>query len=121
MRVGDFGELLSGGTTRYQFPLTYTNPTGASCAPGIPANGENPNRLYCGFPTGTIFSPQGIPIPGNDLRNCPSCGGFSQFALNYVNAFPLPNLPGAGRNFQTNRKEHATVNSYDIRIDQRLR
>jgi len=36
------------------------------------------------------------------------------------NAFPLPNLPGAGRNYATNRKEHAIVNSYDIRIDQRL-
>src|SRR5689334_24127379 len=45
-------------------------------------------------PVGTIFAPNGTPIPANDLRNCPSCGGFSPFALAYVNAFPLPNLPG---------------------------
>ena len=25
-------------------------------------------------PIGTIFAPNGTPIPGNDLRNCPSCG-----------------------------------------------
>ena len=45
---------------------------------------------------------------------------FSPFALEYVNAFPLPNLPGVGRNFETNRKEHAIVDSYDIRIDHRI-
>ncbi|HSK65147.1 MAG TPA: TonB-dependent receptor, partial [Pyrinomonadaceae bacterium] len=44
----------------------------------------------------------------------------SPFALAYVNAFPLPNLPGAGRNFVTNRKEGANVDSYDIRIDHRI-
>ena len=123
MRLGDFGELLRGGTTRYQFPLTYTNPTGATCAPGNPAPpfNENPSRLYCGFPSGTIFSPAGIPIPGNDLRNCPTCGAFSPFAQNYLNAFPLPNLPGIGRNFLTNRKEHAIVNSYDVRLDHRIK
>jgi hypothetical protein len=71
-------------------------------------------------PFGTIFAPDGTPIPGNDLRNCPSCGPFSRFASNYINAFPLPNLPGAGRNFQTNRTEHANVDSYDIRIDHRI-
>ncbi len=86
-RVGNFSELLTGGTRDFTFPLTYTNPTGASCRPNDPMN---PSRLLCVFPTGTIFDPNGIPIPGNDLRNCPSCGGFSPFALNFVNAFPLP-------------------------------
>ncbi len=43
-----------------------------------------------------------------------------QFACNYVNAFPLPNLPGAGRNFRTNRKERSNVDSYDIKIDHRI-
>lgn len=99
MRVGDFGELLRPGTSRvYQL-----------------AGGGTVTA-----PIGTIFTPNGTPIPGNDLRNCPTCGGFSPFALAYVNAFPLPNLPGIGRNFSTNRKEHAIVDSYDIRIDHRL-
>ena len=99
MRVGDFSELLRPGTSRV-FPLagggTFT------------------------APVGTIFSPLGVPIPGNDLRNCLTCGPFSTFAVNYLNAFPLPNLPGAGRNFETNRKEHAVVDSYDIRIDHHI-
>ena len=99
MRVGDFGELLQPGTTR-----TYTLAGGGSVV----------------APIGTIFAPNGTPIPGNDLRNCPTCGGFSPFARNYLNAFPLPNLSGIGRNFETNRKEHAVVDSYDIRIDHRI-
>lgn len=99
MRVGDFGELLRPGTSR-----VYQLAAGGSVT----------------APIGTIFAPNGTPIPGNDLRNCPSCGPFSPFALNYVNAFPLPNLPGPGRNFVTNRTEGANVDSYDIRIDHRI-
>ena len=99
MRVGDFGELLRPGTSRaYRL-----------------AGGGTVNA-----PIGTIFAPNGTPIPGNDLRNCPSCGPFSPFALAYINAFPLPDLPGPGRNFRTNRKEGANVDSYDIRIDHRI-
>lgn len=99
MRVGDFSELLQPNN-----PISYRLAGGGTVI----------------APRGTIFAPNGTPIPGNDLRNCPSCGGFSQFALAYVNAFPLPNLPGAGRNFLTNRSEHANVDSYDIRIDHRI-
>src|SRR5678816_1634142 len=78
MRVGDFSELLQPGTVRH-----YRIAGG-----GI-----------VDAPIGTIFAPNGTPIPGNDLRNCASCGGFSPFARNYINSFPLPNLPGTGRNF----------------------
>ena len=99
MRVGDFSELLRPGQTR-----TYRLASGGTVV----------------APFGTIFAPNGTPIPGNDLRNCLSCGPFSNFARNYVNAFPLPNLPGTGRNFETNRKEHAVVDSYDVRIDHRI-
>jgi len=99
MRAGDFSELLRPGTSRI-FPL---------------AGGGSVTA-----PIGTIFAPNGTPIPGNDLRNCASCGPFSQFAFNYINAFPLPDLAGPGRNFTTNRKEHANVDSYDIRIDHHI-
>jgi carboxypeptidase family protein len=99
MRVGDFGELIRPGTTRaYRL-----------------ASGGTVNA-----PIGTIFAPNGTPIPGNDLRNCPTCGAFSPFGSNYINAFPVANLPIVGRNFETNRTEHAVVDSYDIRIDQRI-
>ncbi|HEX7330594.1 MAG TPA: TonB-dependent receptor [Pyrinomonadaceae bacterium] len=99
MRVGDFSELLRPGTSR-----NYRLAGGGTVT----------------APIGTIFAPNGTPIPGNDLRNCPSCGPFSPFALAYINAFPLPDLPGAGRNFRTNRTEGANVDSYDIRIDHRI-
>lgn len=100
MRVGNFSELLRPGT-----PVRYTvrNPDGTT--------------RFVTAPQGTLFSPAGTPIPGNDLRNCPTCGALSRFALNYLNAFPLPNLPGAGRNFSTNRSERANVDSYDVKID----
>ena len=99
MRVGDFSELLQPNNL-----IDYTIAGGGTIK----------------APKGTIFAPNGTPIPGNDLRNCLSCGPFSPFALAYVNAFPLPNLSGIGRNFQTNRKEHAVVDSYDIRIDHHI-
>ncbi|MFL6333488.1 MAG: TonB-dependent receptor [Pyrinomonadaceae bacterium] len=99
MRVGDFSELLRPGTSR-----VYTLASGGTVT----------------APQGTIFAPNGTPVPGNDLRNCPTCGAFSQFASNYVNAFPLPNLPGAGRNYRTNRKEGYNLDSYDIKIDHRI-
>jgi hypothetical protein len=99
MRVGDFGELLRPGTSR-EYRLAGGGTVTA--------------------PIGTIFAPNGTPIPGNDLRNCPTCGPFSSFASNYVNSFPLPNLPGPGRNFVTNRTEGANVDSYDIRIDHNI-
>ncbi len=116
MRVGDFGELLTGGSKEFVFPLSYTNPTGAPCQIDL----NNPNQQRCTFANGTIFSPTGIPVPNNDLRLCANCGAFSPFGLAYINAFPLPNLSGTGRNYVTNRKEHAVVDSYDIRIDQRI-
>ncbi|HEU4796977.1 MAG TPA: carboxypeptidase-like regulatory domain-containing protein, partial [Pyrinomonadaceae bacterium] len=72
MRVGDFGELLQPNNI-----ISYQLAGGGTVM----------------APRGTIFAPDGTPIPGNDLRNCPSCGGFSPFALAYVNAFPLPTLP----------------------------
>ncbi|HEV7902302.1 MAG TPA: TonB-dependent receptor [Pyrinomonadaceae bacterium] len=103
MRVGNFSELLVPGTlVRY----TVRNPDGTT--------------RFVTAPQGTIFSPAGVPVPGNDLRNCPTCGALSPFALNYLNAFPLPNLPGAGRNFSTNRSERANVDSYDVKIDHRF-
>jgi hypothetical protein len=103
MRFGDFSELLV--PTRL-VNYTVRNPNGTT-------------RVVTA-PQGTLFDPSGTPIPGNDLRNCSSCGPLSPFALNYVNAFPLPNLPGAGRNFSTNRSERANVDSYDIKIDHRI-
>lgn len=104
-RVGDFGELLSPGTiVNYR----VRNPDGT--------------ERTVAAPRGTIFDRNGTPIPGNDLRNCATCGPLSPFALNFLNAFPLPNITGAGigRNYRTNRKEGANVDAFDIKIDHKF-
>ena len=64
--------------------------------------------------------PTARPSPATTCATARTCGSFSQFSSNYVNAFPLPNLPGAGRNYRTNRKEGYNLDSYDIKIDHRV-
>lgn len=99
MRLGDFSQLLRPGTSQ-----TYSLVGGATVV----------------APIGTIFAPNGTPIPGNDLRNCPSCGGFSTFAQNYLNAFPLPTFDRAGENYLVNRVVRPEQDGWDIRIDHKL-
>jgi len=99
MRLGDFSELLRPGTTQ-----TYILAGGGTVV----------------APIGTIFDPSGAPIPGNDLRNCPTCGGFSPFAQNFLNAFPLPTFNQAGENYTVNRVVRPKQDAWDIRLDHRL-
>ncbi len=98
-RLGDFSELLRPGTSQI-----YRLASGGTVT----------------APIGTIFAPNGTPIPGNDLRNCLSCGGFSPFALNFVRAFPNQNQSGIGENYSVNRVVRPVQDSYDVRIDHRL-
>ncbi|MDQ2746442.1 MAG: TonB-dependent receptor, partial [Acidobacteriota bacterium] len=98
-RVGDFSQLLRPGTSQ-----TYTLAGGGTVI----------------APVGTIFTPNGVPIPGNDLRNCPSCGAFSAFARNYLNAFPLPTFDTAGENYNVGRVVRPKQDVYSIRIDHKL-
>jgi hypothetical protein len=97
-RLGDFSQLLRPGTRTYRL------------ANGTTRVAQN----------GTIFDPNGVPIPGNDLRNCTTCGAFSNFARNYVNAFPLPTTDIPGENFNVNRVIRPTQDIYGIRIDHKL-
>lgn len=99
MRVGDFSQLLRPGTSQ-----TYRLASGGTVV----------------APIGTIFAPNGTPIPGNDLRNCPTCGSFSAFASNFLNAFPLPTSDVAGENFNVGRVVRPTQDVYGIRIDHKL-
>ena len=99
MRVGDFSELLRPNTSQ-----VYNLAGGGTVT----------------APIGTIFAPNGTPIPGNDLRNCPSCGGFSTFALNYLNAYPLPNINRIGENYAVGRVSRPEQDGWDIRLDHKL-
>lgn len=98
-RLGDFSQLLRPGTSR-----TYQLAGGGTVV----------------APIGTIFDPNGVPIPGNDLRNCTTCGAFSNFALNYTNAFPLPTFDTTGENYNVNRVVRPEQDIYSIRIDHKL-
>ena len=97
-RAGDFSELLTGGTQ------TFNLAGGGTIV----------------APVGTIFSPTGVPIPGNNLANCPSCGAMSIFARNLLNAYPVPTQAGLQNNYRRNRKEKSQVNSYDVKIDHKI-
>ncbi len=97
-RNGDFSELLTGGTQTFNLARGGT----------IVA------------PTGTIFDPNGVPIPGNNLANCPSCGAFSTFGKNLLSAYPLPTIGGLTNNYRRNRAERSNVDSYDVKIDHRI-
>jgi hypothetical protein len=98
MRNGDFSELLTGGTQTFQI-----------------AGGGTVVA-----PVGTIFAPDGTPVPGNNLANCPSCGSFSTFGRNLLSAYPLPTEPGLVNNYRRNRAERSNVDSYDVKIDHRI-
>ena len=98
MRNGDFSELLTGGTQ------TFNLAGGGTVV----------------APVGSIFAPNGTPIPGNNLANCPTCGGLSTFGRNLLNAYPLPTEAGLTNNFRRNRAERSNVDSYDVKIDHRI-
>ncbi len=111
-RNGDFSELLA----------TLPNPGG--CANPANASSCQSFNLAAGgsvvAPIGTIFAPNGTPIPGNNLANCPSCGSFSIFGRNLLNAYPLPTTAGLQNNFVRNRQEQSTVDGFDVKIDHRI-
>lgn len=115
-RNGDFSELLVGGNSEFAFRSAYVQPTGVSCR----ANPNNSAQKLCTFPTGTIFNPAGIPIAGNNLANCPTCGAFSRFGSALLNAYPLPTEAGLINNFRRNRAERSNVDSYDVKIDHKI-
>jgi hypothetical protein len=114
MRAGDFSEQLR------------VLPNAGGCA--NPANNPGQNcqtfNLTGGgtvlAPIGTIFSPAGVPIPGNNLANCPTCGAFSTFGANLLRAYPLPTESGLVNNYRRNRAERSNVDSYDVKIDHKI-
>ncbi len=99
MRAGDFSELLQPGNMQ-----TFNLAGGGTVM----------------APVGTIFDPNGNPIPGNDLANCPACGSFSTYGNNLINAYPLPTEGGFQNNYRRNRAERSNVDSYDIKIDHKI-
>jgi Carboxypeptidase regulatory-like domain len=95
MRTGNFSELLSQGTTN----------TPTMCTPTTVVNGAIYDPLTCAPFAGNI-------IPAN--RQNPA-------AVNYFNAYPLPNVPGTfngtQNNYRTIRRQITHYDTFDVRLD----
>jgi hypothetical protein len=112
MRTGDFSELLA--------PIQYGSPTSAG-PPAYPTN-RLPAAPPTAGPNGTIYDPTTcLPFPGN--KRIPT-GRLNQAALNYLNAFPLPNnMTGTGgnvglsENYDSFPQGSQNWNDFDVRID----
>jgi hypothetical protein len=98
MRTGNFSELLGQGTT--QAPIF--------CKPAIIVNGGIYDPITCAQFPGNI-----IPIS----RQNPA-------AVKYLNAYPLPNVPGllngTQNNYRTIRRDIKQFNTFDVRLDYRI-
>jgi hypothetical protein len=107
MRTGNFSELYNQGVTHA--PQFCTPAAGA--ATGAPAGTTN----------GFIYDPQTCaPFAGNIIP----ASRQNKAAINYLNAYPLPNVPGIANgtenNYRTIRKDIRHANTFDARIDYSL-
>ncbi len=95
MRTGNFSELLGQGSTN---PPTV-------CKPATVVNGAIYDPLTCAPFAGNI-------IPTNRLNSA---------AVNYFNAYPLPNVSGTANgtqnNYRTIRRQVTHYNTFDVRLD----
>jgi outer membrane receptor protein involved in Fe transport len=104
MRTGNFSELYNQGVT--QAPQFCTPAAGAPT--GAPAGTKN----------GFIYDPQTCaPFLGNIIPTSRQ----NKAAINYLNAYPLPNVPGIANgtenNYRTIRKDIRHSNTFDVRLD----
>ncbi|HEV3040088.1 MAG TPA: TonB-dependent receptor [Candidatus Angelobacter sp.] len=99
MRKGDFSELLGTGLT------SAPDPRLTGCANVTTVNGAIYDPLTCAPFMGNLISP--------DRAN--------PVGLNYLNAFPLPNVPGRIQNdYEAQRREAKNFDDFDLRLDQAL-
>src|SRR5205085_5999791 len=108
----DFSDLFGTGTRDYKFPLSYTNPTGASCR----INPDNAQQRLCTFRDGTIFDRNGVPFAGNVIPSTL----FSPAGFKFLNAYPVPTETGFVNNYRRNRKEHYGRDGYAIKLDHKI-
>jgi hypothetical protein len=55
----------------------------------------------------------GVPYPGNIIP----ASGILTPGKNYLNAYPLPNLPGVQQNFEISRNQTQNFDDFDVRVD----
>ena len=122
MRDGNFTELLTGGST-IATSLPYSGLPGCAAAMAT-----NPTAFNAGM--GYIFNPANcLPfgwdavnhVPGSQINIIPTAGQNS-VGINYLKAFPNPNIAGANpallnNNFLPNREDIKTLDQYEARLD----
>jgi len=95
MRSGNFSELLGQGTTN----------TPTMCTPTTVVNGAIYDPITC------------APFAGNIIP----AGRQNPAAVNYFNAYPLPNVPGTfngtQNNYRTIRRQITHYDTFDVRLD----
>ena len=105
MRTGDFSELL--------LPANISQVAEPQCLAlrGITSTEWN------AINDGHIYDPQTCtPVPNNDIA---AAGiGMNPAAVNYLNAYPLPNVPNRQfQNYQTRQQQTTNYNNWDARLD----
>lgn len=106
MRTGDFSELLSTPNFGWTTSVPNQQVTGCTTTAG---------------PNGTIYDPTTcLPFPNNKIP----VGRLNKAALNYLNAFPLPNNTtgtggnvGLSENYDSFPSETEKFNDFDVRMD----
>ena len=102
MRTGNFSELLNSGLSGGTFLTSVPQ-----CA--IPAGGTAPASI------GQIYDPISCtPFPGNIIPQA----RLNPAAINYFNAFPMPNVPNAVQdNYEAVQSQVTGFNDFDVRLD----
>ena len=122
--VGDGGPELTGGKDRLFFFADYEG-----LRQFLPRSRETATVPTAAFRNGDfsallanniiLTDPiTGNPVPGNRLDLLPA-GRLNQAGLNYLRAFPLPNIAGAGylNNYEAFRNQTENNNTFNVRID----
>ena len=107
MRMGDFSELL----------MARQNCNGVN-APLTSLPGSDTTDCGSRSPNGEIYDPiTGVPFTGNIIPQ----GQLNPAAVNYLKAYPLPNVPGNAngllQNYETIRQNVTKYNRFDTRVD----
>ncbi len=114
MRTGDFSQIL--GTTGITAAPSY------QFCPNLYPNGPNGTSVYA---DGVVYDSQSTPgVCTPYAQNRVPANRLNAAALNYFNAFPLPNVPGTvngtENNYQTVRNNISHYNNFDVRADANL-
>ncbi len=115
MRQGNFSELLGQSNVINLAGSSITGCQQHTLANGTVVSSANP-------PNGAIFDP--ITCSQFDYNGQPNVidpSRLNKAAVNYLNAYPLPNIPGTNNgtenNYRTIRKQVTHYNTFDTRLD----